>query len=122
MWILKEEPIDRGAEGEEYERRAGQVLQKLVIGQLADSKIIGINVQDFLIIPWYRNEFTGELERYPIKALPRRSSRHWVALVLFFFFHLRHHIVVSSTGGDVYTMVQLAIFSWWIGWCAGVID
>jgi hypothetical protein len=37
VWILEEEPIDRGAEREEYKRRAGQVLPNLVIGQLADS-------------------------------------------------------------------------------------
>ena len=120
MWILKEEPIDRGAKREdsEYERRAEQVLQNLAIGQLADSKIIGINVQDFLTIPWYRNEFTGELERYPIKGtssgiLPTLGCARPL------FFHLRHHIVASGTGGDVYTMVQLAMFSCWIGWCAG---
>ncbi|KAI0319760.1 hypothetical protein OF83DRAFT_1169904 [Amylostereum chailletii] len=48
-------------------------------------KIIGVDVQDFLIVPWYRNEFTGEAKRYPITSLPRRSLRHWVGLVLFFF-------------------------------------
>jgi hypothetical protein len=48
-------------------------------------KVIGVDAQDFLIIPWYRNEFTGESERYPIRALPRRSFQHWVGLVLFFF-------------------------------------
>jgi len=47
-------------------------------------KVIGVDAQDFLIIPWYRNEFTGEAERYPIKALPRRSLRHWVALIFFY--------------------------------------
>ncbi|THH19033.1 hypothetical protein EW146_g2044 [Bondarzewia mesenterica] len=51
-------------------------------------KVIGIDVQDFLIIPWYRNEFTGEAKRYPIKALPKRSLRHWIALVFFFFVSL----------------------------------
>ncbi|KAI0003652.1 hypothetical protein BJV74DRAFT_881493 [Russula compacta] len=48
-------------------------------------KVIGVDAQDFLIIPWYRNEFTGDPERYSIKALPRRSFRHWIGLVLFFF-------------------------------------
>ncbi|KAI0752206.1 hypothetical protein BC629DRAFT_1739397 [Irpex lacteus] len=48
-------------------------------------KVIGDDVQDFLIIPWYRNEFTGEKQRYPIKHLPRRSFRHWIGLFLFFF-------------------------------------
>ncbi|KAI0697560.1 hypothetical protein BC835DRAFT_1337723 [Cytidiella melzeri] len=46
-------------------------------------KVIGEDVQDFLIIPWYRNEFTGEKQRYPIKHLPRRSFRHWIGLFLF---------------------------------------
>ena len=46
-------------------------------------KIIGDDVQDFLIIPWYRNEFTGEQKRYPITSLPKRSCRHWFGLFLF---------------------------------------
>ncbi|KAJ8516133.1 hypothetical protein ONZ45_g6520 [Pleurotus djamor] len=48
-------------------------------------KTIGVDVQDFLIIPLYRNEFTGEPKRYPIKHLPRRSCRHWLGFCLFFF-------------------------------------
>lgn len=44
-------------------------------------KTIGVDVQDFLIIPWYRNEFTGEPKRYSIKRLPRRSFRHWIGLL-----------------------------------------
>ncbi|OBZ68484.1 hypothetical protein A0H81_11449 [Grifola frondosa] len=44
-------------------------------------KVIGEDVQDFLIIPWYRNEFTGEPKRYSIQRLPRRSFRHWVGLL-----------------------------------------
>ncbi|TFK94401.1 hypothetical protein K466DRAFT_509605 [Polyporus arcularius HHB13444] len=44
-------------------------------------KVIGEDVQDFLIIPWYRNEFTGEPKRYPIKHFPQRSYRHWAGLV-----------------------------------------
>ncbi|KAL0578469.1 hypothetical protein V5O48_003518 [Marasmius crinis-equi] len=47
-------------------------------------RTIGYDVQDFLIIPLYRNEFTGEAKRYPITHIPKRSFRHWVALVLFF--------------------------------------
>ncbi|KAF8841975.1 hypothetical protein BDN67DRAFT_966497 [Paxillus ammoniavirescens] len=43
-------------------------------------KTIGEDMQDFLIIPWYRNEFTGESKRYPVESLPRRSVRHWIAL------------------------------------------
>ena len=46
-------------------------------------KVIGEDVQDFLIIPWYRNEFTGEQQRYPITRLPRRSLRHWLGLLVF---------------------------------------
>jgi hypothetical protein len=46
-------------------------------------KTIGIDIQDFLIIPWYRNEFTGQPRRYPITSFPRRSFRHWLGLLLF---------------------------------------
>jgi len=45
-------------------------------------KRIGEDVRDFLIVPVYRNEFTGEPKRYPITSLPRRSFRHWVMLLL----------------------------------------
>jgi len=48
-------------------------------------KTIGEDVRDFLIIPLYRNEFTGETKRYPIKEIPRRSFRRWLGLVAFFF-------------------------------------
>ncbi|KAH9937313.1 uncharacterized protein B0H18DRAFT_1113170 [Fomitopsis serialis] len=44
-------------------------------------KVIGQDVQDFLIIPWYRNEFTGEARRYPIEGFPIRSLRHWIGLL-----------------------------------------
>lgn len=47
-------------------------------------KTIGEDVQDFLVIPLYRNEFTGETKRYPIRRLPIRSYRHWLGLMLFF--------------------------------------
>lgn len=46
-------------------------------------KTIGIDVQDFLVVPWYRNEFTGQPKRYPIKHLPKRSFRHWFGLLAF---------------------------------------
>ncbi|KZT30861.1 hypothetical protein NEOLEDRAFT_1053133 [Neolentinus lepideus HHB14362 ss-1] len=66
-------------------------------------KVIGEDVQDFLIIPWYRNEFTGEAKRYPIKRLPHRSLRHWLGLFLFFnltvavtFLQARAAIFISS--------------------------
>ena len=48
-------------------------------------KTIGEDVRDFLIIPLYRNEFTGQAKRYPIEEFPRRSFRHWLGLVLVFF-------------------------------------
>lgn len=48
-------------------------------------KTIGEDVQDFLIIPLYRNEFTGEPKRYSILTLPKRSFRHWLGLTMFFF-------------------------------------
>ncbi|KAJ7492419.1 hypothetical protein FB451DRAFT_1078464, partial [Mycena latifolia] len=47
-------------------------------------KTIGDDVQHFLIIPLYRNEFTGEPKRYTIDKFPRRSLRHWIFLFLFF--------------------------------------
>ncbi|KAJ7040401.1 hypothetical protein C8F04DRAFT_1312860 [Mycena alexandri] len=47
-------------------------------------RMIGDDVQHFLIIPLYRNEFTGEPKRYNIYTFPRRSFRHWVGLFLFF--------------------------------------
>jgi len=48
-------------------------------------KTIGEDVQDFLVVPLYRNEFTGESKRYPILRLPKRSFRRWLGLMLFFF-------------------------------------
>ncbi|KAJ3795061.1 hypothetical protein GGU11DRAFT_688575 [Lentinula aff. detonsa] len=47
-------------------------------------KVIGDDVQDFLIIPLYRHEFTGESKRYPIRRVPKRSVRHWIGLMLLF--------------------------------------
>lgn len=47
-------------------------------------KTIGEDVRDFLIIPLYRNEFTGEAKQYRIKGFPSRSLRHWIGLVIFF--------------------------------------
>ncbi|OCH86045.1 hypothetical protein OBBRIDRAFT_761963 [Obba rivulosa] len=51
-------------------------------------KVIGEDIQDFLIIPWYRHEFTGEPKRYPIKSFPRRSLRHWVGIICLYFLTL----------------------------------
>ncbi|KAJ7110005.1 hypothetical protein C8R44DRAFT_634387 [Mycena epipterygia] len=47
-------------------------------------KMIGNDVQHLLIIPLYRNEFTGEPKRYTIDKFPRRSFRHWMGLFVFF--------------------------------------
>ncbi|KAI5997991.1 hypothetical protein EDD15DRAFT_2162091 [Pisolithus albus] len=44
-------------------------------------KTIMEDIQDFLIIPWYRNEFTGEPKRYPVQSLPRRPIHHWFSLL-----------------------------------------
>ncbi|KAF9245759.1 hypothetical protein BU15DRAFT_85454 [Melanogaster broomeanus] len=65
-------------------------------------KPIGEDIQDFLIIPWYRHEFTGEPKRYPVESLPRRSVRHWVALccvsaVTLFVTFLQIRAAVTST-------------------------
>ncbi|KAF8506723.1 hypothetical protein F5888DRAFT_1644778 [Russula emetica] len=81
-------------------------------------KVIGIDAQDFLIIPWYRNEFTGEPERYPIKALPRRSFRHWVALVLFFFTSLAV-LILQARAANSFSSLYRFPFNispglWWI--------
>ena len=46
-------------------------------------KTIGEDIRDFLIIPLYRNEFTGEAKRYPITRVPARSWQHWLTLCLF---------------------------------------
>jgi hypothetical protein len=45
-------------------------------------KKIGNDAVDFLLIPWYRNEWTGEPRRYPIAHFPRRSFQHWLVLLL----------------------------------------
>ncbi|KAJ3749301.1 hypothetical protein DFH05DRAFT_1593438, partial [Lentinula detonsa] len=45
-------------------------------------KVIGDDIQDFLIIPLYRHEFTGESKRYPIRRVPKRSVRHWIGLMI----------------------------------------
>jgi hypothetical protein len=49
-------------------------------------KPIGKDFRDFIIVPLYRNEFTGESKRYPITQLPRRSLRHWSGLLALFSF------------------------------------
>jgi len=56
-------------------------------------KTIGEDVRDFLIIPLYRNEFTGEPKSYPILALPKRSFRHWLGLFFFFLLSIAVNIL-----------------------------
>ncbi|KAG0707503.1 hypothetical protein DFH29DRAFT_628132 [Suillus ampliporus] len=63
-------------------------------------RTIGEDITDFLMIPWYRNEFTGELKRYDISSPPRRSVRHWFALFLLFWF----------TVGITFLHARVAIF------------
>ncbi|KAF9527706.1 hypothetical protein CPB83DRAFT_767869 [Crepidotus variabilis] len=65
-------------------------------------KLIGEDVCDFLIIPLYRNEFTGETKRYRIEKLPRRTLRHWFGLGVFFLTSIGVNILqiraaISST-------------------------
>jgi len=68
-------------------------------------KTIGIDIQDFLIIPWYRNEFTGQPKRYPIASLPKRSFRHWLGLLVFavgchalLFLQIRSAMYITANG------------------------
>lgn len=56
-------------------------------------KAIGEDVRDFLIIPLYRNEFTGEAKTYPIQEFPRRSLSHWFGLCLFLLFSVVANIL-----------------------------
>jgi hypothetical protein len=37
------------------------------------------DLHDFLVIPWYRNDFSGEEEWYPVK-FPKRRITHWIKL------------------------------------------
>lgn len=71
-------------------------------------KTIGIDIQDFLIIPWYRNEFTGQAKRYPITGLPNRSFRHWFGLLLFAIGC--HACLFMQIRGTVYATVQGFMF------------
>ncbi|KAG2156659.1 uncharacterized protein EDB93DRAFT_1079400 [Suillus bovinus] len=63
-------------------------------------RTIGEDIIDFLIIPWYRNEFTGEPKWYSILSFPRRSIRHWFILFLLFL----------STFAITYLQMRAAIF------------
>ena len=39
------------------------------------------DLHDFLVIPLYRNDFSGEDHWYPV-SFPRRSFTHWIRLTL----------------------------------------
>ena len=70
-------------------------------------KTIGKDVQDFLIVPLYRNEFTGEAKRYSIDRFPRRSFRHWVGLLLFFV--LAASVTILQTRAAVTSIVHFRL-------------
>lgn len=40
------------------------------------------DLHDFLVIPWYRNDFSGEEHWYPVK-FPKRTFRHWLKLTVY---------------------------------------
>ncbi|KAG6840917.1 hypothetical protein C0991_003259 [Blastosporella zonata] len=80
-------------------------------------KPIGEDIRDLLIIPLYRNEFTGESKRYPITRLPARSPRHWLGLVLFFFASialafLQARAALSSSALYKLTMIPYESIRW----------
>lgn len=89
-------------------------------------KPIGEDVRDFLIIPLYRNEFTGESKRYPIRGFPTRSWRHWFGLGLFFLASIAINILqaraaISSAIHYKLPMITYEGFRWtalpffWVG-------
>lgn len=72
-------------------------------------RTIGEDIIDFLIIPWYRNEFTGEPKRYDITSFPRRSIRHW--FVFFFLFLCTFAITYLQTRAAIF-----CTFMYWHPW------
>ncbi|KAG7452358.1 uncharacterized protein BT62DRAFT_299890 [Guyanagaster necrorhizus] len=60
-------------------------------------KTIGDDFSDFLIVPLYRNEFTGESKRYPLTHVPVRSFRHWIVLIVFFYGSIAVTILQART-------------------------
>ncbi|KAI8981373.1 hypothetical protein BD414DRAFT_492475 [Trametes punicea] len=100
-------------------------------------KVIGEDVQDFLIIPWYRNEFTGEPKRYPIQHFPRRSFRHWVGLICLSLLSvvvtlLQARAALSLTmhfnlpwishAGLWWIVIPIYTIGFFISWCAVIIE
>ncbi|KAJ3872480.1 hypothetical protein F5051DRAFT_480309 [Lentinula edodes] len=84
-------------------------------------KLIGDDVQDFLIVPLYRNEYTGEAKRYPIPRLPVRSFRHWGGL--FGFFAVSVGVVVLQARAAVGCVGNYRLEGWleegglrWVRW------
>ncbi|CAA7265940.1 unnamed protein product [Cyclocybe aegerita] len=98
-------------------------------------KRIGEDVRDFLIIPLYRNEFTGEARKYPIKrsldghfaigaaisssknfrlhSIPYHSVR-WTALPFFWIGIIIQWFAVIIEFAIVF--MQLVVIAWWTGW------
>ncbi|KAJ6504409.1 hypothetical protein DFH09DRAFT_1201572 [Mycena vulgaris] len=77
-------------------------------------KTIGDDVQHFLIIPLYRNEFTGEPKRYTIDKFPRRSFRHWIGLFLFFLASMALTFLQTRAAMSSITHFWLLWFPSWI--------
>ncbi|KAF8078854.1 hypothetical protein FPV67DRAFT_82266 [Lyophyllum atratum] len=80
-------------------------------------KPIGEDIRDFLIIPLYRNEFTGESKRYQILRIPNRSFRHWLGLVMFFIASVMINVLqaraaVSSAGHYKLQMIPYESIRW----------
>lgn len=73
-------------------------------------KTIGDDIQAFLIVPLYRNEFTGEPKRYPVTHLPRRSFQHWVALLL--FFHLTIGVIFLQVRAALSCLANYMLDRW----------
>lgn len=100
-------------------------------------KTIGEDIRDFLIIPLYRNEFTGESKRYPLHAIPTRSPHHWLGLGLFFLATIlltafQARVAISSTAhsrlqwisidGMRYTALPFFWFGILLQWCLVILE
>ena len=100
-------------------------------------KVIGEDVQDFLIIPWYRNEFTGEPKRYRIEHFPRRSLRHWISLIALSFIFTSGTVLQARAAIYLTSQINIPWIQhsglWWISfpvyvmlliiqWCAVLLE
>jgi hypothetical protein len=100
-------------------------------------KTIGEDVRDFLIVPLYRNQFTGEAKRYPITCFPSRSLNHWLGLAIFLFstimltalqariaFVLTMHSMLTwiPIEGMRYTVMPFFWIGNFIQWCVVVVE